>query len=50
MRKPLFYTPECKAVPLLEAAEDPEALLRMKKRTTARIGVGKAGPSARPCT
>ena len=39
-----IVSPECKAVPLLEAAEDPEALLRMKKRTTARIGVGKAGP------
>lgn len=34
---------ECKALPLIKA-EDPEALLRMKSRTTARIGVGKAGP------
>ena len=32
----------CKAIPLLDA-QDPEALLRMKRRTTARIGVGKAG-------
>lgn len=34
---------DCKALPLLKA-EDPDALLRMKSRTTARIGVGKAGP------
>ena len=32
-----------KAKPLLESPEDREALLRMKKRTTARIGVGRAG-------
>ena len=32
----------CKAVPLVKA-QDPEALLRMKKKTTARIGVGKCG-------
>ena len=32
----------CKAIPLVEA-QDSEALLRMKKKTTARIGVGKAG-------
>ncbi len=32
----------CKAVPMLQA-QDPEALLRMKRKTTARIGVGKAG-------
>ena len=32
----------CKAVPMIEA-QDPEALLRMKRKTTARIGVGKAG-------
>lgn len=32
----------CKAIPLLKA-QDPEALLRMKRKTTARIGVGKAG-------
>jgi ethanolamine ammonia-lyase small subunit len=36
-------SPECKAVPLIENPEDPEALLRMMKRTTARIGVGRAG-------
>ena len=32
----------CKAVPMIEA-QDPDALLRMKRKTTARIGVGKAG-------
>jgi len=32
----------CKAVPLIDA-QDSEALLRMKRKTTARIGVGKAG-------
>lgn len=32
----------CKAIPLIEA-ENPEALMRMKRKTTARIGVGKAG-------
>lgn len=36
-------SPECKAVPLIENPEDPEALQRMMKRTTARIGVGRAG-------
>ena len=36
-------SPECKAVPLIDNPEDPEALLRMMKRTTARIGVGRAG-------
>ena len=35
---------ECRAVPLLKVPQDPEALARMKKRTTARIGVGRAGP------
>ena len=35
---------ECKAKPLLEDAADPDALERMIGRTTARIGVGKAGP------
>ena len=34
----------CRAIPLLKDPQDPEALLRMKKRTTARIGVGRAGP------
>lgn len=34
---------ECKAVPLLEHPEDPDALRRMMSRTTARIGVGRAG-------
>ena len=37
-------SPECKASPLLDNAQDPEALERMIKRTTARIGVGRAGP------
>jgi len=32
----------CRARPLIEAT-DPEALMRMKRKTTARIGVGKAG-------
>lgn len=35
-------SPACKAVPMLKA-QDPEALLRMKRKTNARIGVGKAG-------
>ena len=34
---------EVKAVPLLENPEDPDALTRMKAKTTARIGVGRAG-------
>lgn len=37
-------SPACKAVPLLEHPRDPEALRRMKRTTTARIGVGRAGP------
>ena len=37
-------SPECKAAPLLDRPQDPEALDRMIKRTTARIGVGRAGP------
>ena len=37
-------SPACKAVPLLEHPQDPEALQRMKRTTTARIGVGRAGP------
>ncbi len=37
-------SPECKASPLLDSPKDPEALERMIKRTTARIGVGRAGP------
>ena len=32
----------CKAIPLVKA-QDPEGLQRMKRKTTARIGVGKAG-------
>lgn len=37
-------SPACKAVPLLRNPADPEALRRMKGQTTARIGVGRAGP------
>ena len=37
-------SPECKARPLLDNPQDKEALERMIKRTTARIGVGRAGP------
>ncbi len=37
-------SPESKASPLLDKPQDPEALERMIKRTTARIGVGRAGP------
>lgn len=37
-------SPECKAVPLLDNPQDPEALQRMMRRTTARIGVGRTGP------
>lgn len=39
-----IVSPECKAIPLLDDPSDPEALERMMKRTTARIGVGKTGP------
>lgn len=35
---------KCRSVPLLERPEDPEALARMMRQTTARIGVGRAGP------
>lgn len=35
---------EEKSIPLLEAPEDREALLRMMHKTAARIGVGRAGP------
>ena len=37
-------SPECKALPLLTDPTDPEALQRMKRSTTARIGVGRSGP------
>lgn len=37
-------SPACRACPLVDHPEDPEALTRMMKRTTARIGVGRAGP------
>ena len=36
-------SPKSRATPLLDHPEDPEALARMMKRTTARIGVGRAG-------
>ena len=38
-----IVSPACKAVPLLENPLDPEGLSRMKKQTTARIGVGRCG-------
>ena len=34
----------CKAKPLLQDPQDSEALMRMKRSTNARIGVGCAGP------
>lgn len=37
-------SPACRAQPLIDAPEDPDALARMMKQTTARIGVGRAGP------
>ena len=37
-------SPACKAIPLLDHPADPEALQRMMKKTTARIGVGRIGP------
>jgi len=37
-------SPECKAIPLLTDPADPDALQRMKRKTTARIGVGRSGP------
>lgn len=37
-------SPAAKAKPLLKAPIDPDALMRMKSKTTARIGVGKCGP------
>jgi len=39
-----WRSPRSKAVPLLEHPEDPDALRQMMSRTTARIGVGRAGP------
>ena len=33
-----------KAVPTLQSPEDYDALIRMKGRTSARIGVGRCGP------
>ncbi len=41
---------EEKAKPTLEHPMDPEALQRMMSKTTARIGVGKAGPRERTKT
>ena len=37
-------SPACKRISLLDHPQDPEALERMRGRTTARIGVGRAGP------
>lgn len=34
----------CRDIPMLDHPQDAEALARMKKKTTARIGVGRAGP------
>ena len=34
----------CRRISLLDHPEDPEALERMRTKTTARIGVGRAGP------
>ena len=39
-----ILSPEIKSRPLIEKPHDAQALLRMKKRTSARIGVGRAGP------
>ena len=39
-----ILSPEVKARPLLKNPCDSQALERMKKRTSARIGVGRAGP------
>jgi len=41
---PDIVSPEAKAQILIQAPTDPEALGRMKKRTSARIGVGASGP------
>lgn len=37
-------SPECKAIPLLKNPADKDALMRMKQKTPARIGVGHVGP------
>ena len=37
-------SPACRKISLLDHPQDPEALERMRGRTTARIGVGRAGP------
>lgn len=39
-----ILSPEVKSRPLIENPNDAQALLRMKKRTSARIGVYRAGP------
>lgn len=42
---PALETPESdRRAPLVENPEDPDALRRMITKTTARVGVGKAGP------
>ena len=35
---------QVKGIPLLQHPQDPEGLARMKTKTSARIGVGRAGP------
>ena len=37
-------SPEVKRIPTLDHVQDPDALARMMRTTTARIGVGSAGP------
>lgn len=36
--------PDCRRIPLVDCPQDAEALERMMHQTTARIGVGRAGP------
>ena len=43
-------SPEVRMTPLVEDPADPEALARMMRRTTARIGVGRAGSRLRTTT
>jgi ethanolamine ammonia-lyase small subunit len=41
---PDITSPECRAQTLIEEPIDSGALRQMKQRTTARIGIGRAGP------
>ena len=43
-------SPEVRLTPLVENPADPEALERMMRRTTARIGVGRAGSRLKTTT